>query len=62
MGASHYLIDRFIYDHAGKKLTLDFEGSDIRNLAFFYSSFGAEIEQYPSLRLDRLPWYVRLLR
>ncbi|HEX2629285.1 MAG TPA: hypothetical protein VHM26_09740, partial [Chitinophagaceae bacterium] len=41
IGASHALIDAFIKDHAGKDIWLDFEGSDIRNLAFFYSSFGA---------------------
>ena len=41
-GASHLMIDHFIQDHAGKKLLLDFEGSDIKNLAWFYSSFGAQ--------------------
>jgi hypothetical protein len=62
IGASHYLIDRFIYDHAGKDLILDFEGSDIRNLAFFYSSFGATLETYPAIRINNLPWWVNLLR
>ncbi|HMC99749.1 MAG TPA: GNAT family N-acetyltransferase [Ferruginibacter sp.] len=58
-GASHALIDAFIKDHAGQDLTLDFEGSDLRNLAFFYSSFGARRESYPAIRLNRLP---RLLK
>jgi hypothetical protein len=62
LGASHYLIDRFIHDHAGQKMLLDFEGSDIRNLAFFYSSFGAITELYPSLRINRLPWYIKWLK
>ena len=62
LGASHLLIDSFIKDHAGSSLTLDFEGSDIRNLAFFYSSFGATEERYPAIRLNRLPWYLRWLK
>lgn len=62
LGASHYLIDQFIQSHAGKELLLDFEGSDASSLAFFYSSFGAEAEQYPSLRINRLPAWVRLAR
>ena len=62
LGASHALIDAFIKDQAGKDLILDFEGSDIRNLAFFYSSFGATEEIYPALKINRLPWYVRLLK
>ncbi|WEK35446.1 MAG: GNAT family N-acetyltransferase [Candidatus Pseudobacter hemicellulosilyticus] len=61
-GASHFLIDRFIQAHAGQELLLDFEGSDLRNLAFFYSSFGASLETYPAVRVNRLPWYVNLLR
>jgi hypothetical protein len=59
LGASHYLIDRFIYDHAGQELMLDFEGSDMRNLAFFYSSFGAQLEVYPFLKINRLPFWAK---
>lgn len=60
--ASHFLIDHFIKDHAGKNLTLDFEGSDIKGLAYFYSSFGAKEEKYCSLRVNRLPWYIKWLK
>lgn len=59
LGASHALIDAFIKDHAGQNLLLDFEGSDIRNLAFFYSSFGAVEENYSAIRLNKLPFYLR---
>lgn len=62
IGASHLLIDAFIQDHAGQPLLLDFEGSDIRNLAFFYSGFGATLEPYPMLMIKRLPWWARWRR
>lgn len=62
IGASHFLIDRFIYDWADKDLWLDFEGSDIRNLAFFYSSFGATVETYPAIRINRLPKWMKWLK
>jgi hypothetical protein len=62
MGASHYLIDRFINEHAGQDILLDFEGSDIRNLAFFYNSFGATIETYPFLRINNLPSWVKWMK
>lgn len=62
IGASHALIDAFIQDYAGSGLLLDFEGSDIRNLAFFYSSFGAVEERYPGLKFNRLPWWVRMVK
>jgi len=62
IGASHALIDAFIKEYAGKKLLLDFEGSDIRNLAFFYSSFGAAEEKYAAIKLNRLPWWMRWLK
>lgn len=62
LGASHALIDAFIKDHAGSGIVLDFEGSDIRNLAFFYSSFGAKEEKYPALKINRLPWYIKWMK
>jgi hypothetical protein len=62
LGASHALIDGFIQDHASQNLLLDFEGSDVRNLAFFYSSFGAREENYAAIRLNRLPWWARWMK
>lgn len=62
LGASHALIDAFIKDHAAKDLWLDFEGSDVRNLAFFYSSFGAKEEMYSAIQMDRLPWYIKWMK
>jgi hypothetical protein len=62
MGASHALIDAFVKDYSGSNLVLDFEGSDIRNLAFFYSSFGAVEEKYPGLKLNRLPFWMKWLK
>ena len=58
-GASHALIDAFIKEHAGKGLILDFEGSDIESLALFYNGFGAVVENYPVVRWNRLPWWMR---
>ena len=62
LGASHALIDACIKDHAGKSLLLDFEGSDVRNLAFFYSSFGTKEEKYSAIKLNKLPWYIKWLK
>ena len=62
IGASHALIDAFIKDHANQDLILDFEGSDIRNLAFFYEGFGATTEIYPWIKINKLPWYIRLFK
>jgi hypothetical protein len=62
LGASHALINAFIKDNAGEDLLLDFEGSDIPSLAFFYSSFGAVEEKYSAVRLNRLPAYLKWMK
>ena len=62
LGASHALINAFIKDHAGEDILLDFEGSDISSLAFFYSSFGAVEEKYSAVRLNRLPVYLKWMK
>ena len=62
IGASHALINRFIHDYAESNLILDFEGSDIASLAFFYSSFGATPQPYPALTINRLPFWMKWLK
>ena len=62
LGASHALINAFIKGHAGTDIVLDFEGSDIPSLAFFYSSFGAKMEIYPSLLYNRLPAVIKWMK
>lgn len=62
VNASSYVIDAFIKDHSQKELVLDFEGSDIPGIAFFFRNFGALEEQYPALKLNRLPWYVKWMK
>ncbi len=62
LGASHALINAFIKDHAGEDMLLDFEGSDISSLAFFYSSFGAKEEKYAAIRLNKLPAALKWLK
>jgi hypothetical protein len=41
-GAMTAIIDKFIQDHCGLNLTLDFEGSKDKNLARFYAGFGSK--------------------
>jgi hypothetical protein len=52
----HALIDRVIALHAGQPLTLDFEGSEIAGVAYFYRKFGAEPVFYRRYRLRRFPF------
>ena len=61
-GASHLMINSFIKEHAGKNLTLDFEGSNIPSLAFFYKSFGSVLEKYPGIKMNKLPPIVKLFK
>lgn len=61
-GASHFLINEFIKEFAGQDLVLDFEGSDVQNIARFYKGFGATEENYPGLKLNRLPAFLKLFK
>jgi hypothetical protein len=62
LGASSLLIDSFIKDHAGKELMLDFEGSDAVSVAEFYKKFGASLEQYTTVYLNKLPFPFSLFK
>jgi hypothetical protein len=61
-GASPALINAFIKDYSGQDLLLDFEGSDIPSIAFFYSGFGAAEEKSTAIKLNKLPKIIRFLK
>ncbi len=52
--AMTYLIDSVIREFSPGKLVLDFEGSNDKNLARFYSGFGAKEVEYLRLRRNSL--------
>jgi hypothetical protein len=58
--ASRHILDRVIRMHAGRRLTLDLEGSDIPGVAQFFESFGAVPHPYQFLRRDALPFLQRI--
>jgi hypothetical protein len=45
--AFSFLMDAYVQEHSGTDFVLDFEGSENPGLRQFYSSFGAESENYP---------------
>lgn len=53
--AMYLIVDQFIREHAEAGITLDFEGSSIPGIARFYQGFGAVLESYFSIKLNRLP-------
>lgn len=56
------IVDAFIKEHAGSPLLLDFEGSNIPNVARFFAGFGARPEIYQGVNFDRLPVFLNKLR
>ncbi|MFM7710488.1 MAG: hypothetical protein ACKO5C_06195 [Ferruginibacter sp.] len=61
-GANYFLYDQVIRTFSGKNLLLDFEGSDIPGIAYFYEKFGGEKEWYPFIRYNQLPRIIRYLK
>jgi hypothetical protein len=56
------IIDQFIRKHAEEKITLDFEGSNIKSLARFYKSFGADELNYLRIKQNNLPGLLKLFK
>ena len=61
-GASHLVINAFIKQYAGTNMILDFEGSNVKEIAFFFKGFDAQPEEYPGLRLNALPPIIRAFK
>ncbi len=61
-GAIAFIFNSFIQAYQEKNLTLDFEGSMISGIARFYKSFGATEVIYQNIKLNSLPWYIKLIK
>lgn len=55
MLANYCLFDQLIREFASSGLTLDFEGSDVPGIAYFYEKFASGQEDYYFMRLNKLP-------
>jgi hypothetical protein len=53
--ANYVLYDHLIQEMASSGLILDFEGSDLPGIAYFYEQFSPQKEQYPFIRWNQLP-------
>jgi hypothetical protein len=62
IGAMFMIIDQFIRKHAGERLILDFEGSNIKSLGRFYKSFGADEFNYQRIKKNNLPGLLKLFK
>lgn len=63
LGASHFIVDRFIQDKSNSQTgLLDFEGSMIEGIARFYKGFGAIKTNYLQIRRNRLPWIIKWMK
>jgi len=61
-GAMAFLIDHFIKENAQRNITFDFEGSNDKNLARFYKSFGSKECSYLHIKKNRLPFPLKLIK
>lgn len=59
-GASHWMLSEVMKEYQGKML--DFEGSNIEGVARFYKGFGATKTIYSTIKINRLPFFLRWLK
>lgn len=60
--APYFFINEIIKITSGKNLLFDFEGSDIPNVASFYSKFSPDIEEYYDVLINHLPAPLKWLK
>ncbi len=61
VNAMPFLIDQFIQQNNQQHMTLDFEGSNDKNLARFYKSFGSKEINYPHLKINHFAFPLNVL-
>ena len=58
----HFLLDALIKRHAGQAWVLDFEGSSIPSIAYFFGSFGAKEVEYACVGRDGMPGVLKMIK
>lgn len=58
--AMFLIIDHYIKTNSEKNLVLDFEGSNIEGIARFFSGFGASPYVYLTVKMNRLPFLLKM--
>lgn len=53
--ATYFCMDQIIQKYAEQSLILDFEGSEISDIAFYYTRFGAVVEPYYTYQQNNMP-------
>lgn len=56
--AVYFMLNALIEEHSGKALVLDFEGSSIPEIAYFFKGFGATETKFYGFRVSKLPWLI----
>lgn len=59
--ANHYLIDQIIQEFSEEEMLLDFEGSERHGIQSFYEKFHPENQPYFQVRINRLPFLIKLI-
>jgi hypothetical protein len=60
--ANYVLYDQLIQELDSSSMILDFEGSDLPGIAYFYQQFSPQTEHYPFVRWNNLPLILRWLK
>jgi hypothetical protein len=60
--ANYFLYDELIKEFAAEDIILDFEGSDIPGVSYFYNKFAGSNQQYAFLKFNHLPLPIKLFK
>jgi hypothetical protein len=61
LGAAHKLVDAIIHNFADTDTLIDFEGSAIEGIAFFYAGFGAKADHYQRIYINTLSPIIKFI-
>ncbi len=60
--ANYFLYDNIIKEFSKEKIILDFEGSDVPGIAYFYKNWASENQQYMFIKWNLLPAPIKLIK